>query len=592
MVELAEEWGGLTGYGLLAGGLALFASRRVRPDGVAVLLLLLAVLAGLVPARQALSGLSHPVVPALAAFVVLAGTVHRSGILGLPGRVIGRRFRPTLPILSVAGLLVAAVAALTGRSGTRAAMVPTLLQSAERHNRGIGRLVAQLNGACLLGGLATVVGGVPNLLVSAVRADVAGEEFGLLAFLPVGALLCLGGTVVFAVVASVLRDGSDGPHTAAEGLRRVKSFTNELLVPPGSPLVGTSVETLEASEDGGLKLLSLVREDFRRIEARPGWVVQANDLLVLECQPEVLQRMIERDGARAAGIDASPANARGGLVEAVVTHSSELVGKALGAGRLHQRFGLCLLGIGRNEEQPAIRLRRTHVRVGDILVLQGDPDTMPAALTELGCLVFAERRLRVGPRGQIILPSLALGLALAVAAMGWLPLWLAMCGGLAALVLTGTITLQEAHDGVPWPMVVMIAVLLPLAEAMSGSAVATAMVGWAGPWAAAAGAPAVVFAVVLGTLLATAAFGGVVAVLLVGPFVAGLAAASGIGVDMVLMAVAVGAGADMLGSGTMLGHGGKGQIATPRRRWATDLPMAALLLLAGTAAVLLVWSPA
>ena len=590
---MSVGWGAATVPALLGvSTLALLATRSLRADGVALLALAAAVLLGLVSPDEALSGLADPVVVTVAALAILASAVHRSGVIDLVRGAITRRFRPTVPVLLACGGLVALLAAVSGRTGTRAAVLPTVLrpQSGPGEPAG-GRLL--LSVACLLGSLMTVVGGVPNLLVSSVRRDMTGAAFDVLAFLPLGATLLAAGLILAGVGAAITRRGALAPRSGpADDLRRVKSFTSEVVLPATSPMARRTVGALEGAAEGTLRVVALVREGFRRLEPRSDWALEGGDLLVLDCEPGVLQRLMERfDLHTADGPLTRPVTQGGtGMVEAVVTQSSALIGTSSSQAGLLGRHGIHLLAIGRNDDHPRSRLHRTRLRAGDILLLSGEFDALPASLASLGCLLLAERRLRAGRRQQIVLPVVTLLAALAIAAVTPVPLWLCLLVGVLIAVLARVLTLQEAYDACPWPGLVMLGSLIPLGAALHRSPAAAALAHVTAPLATATGPGVAVGVAVATTMAATWLFGSAAAVLLVSPFAAAVSLLAGTSPDMLLAAVAVGAAVDMLD--------GRGLVAAMvpgpglRGGWGwRDGLAAACLLLCGTAAVVALRGP-
>lgn len=569
--------------------LALFATRSLRADGIAVLTLVCSVACGMVPIDRALSGLSNPLLVTIAASTVLAASVHRSGIIDLPRTALGRRLRLTTPVLLGGGILVALLAAVCGRASTRAA-IPRVARLGEGSETA-GLPLLLLNVACLLGGTLTVVGAVPNLLVAAVRRQRVGEPFALLDFLPVGASLLGAGLLLFAIAAVLTRRGAAARQAGpVDGLRRVKNFTSEVLLPAGSAMAGRPIAELEAADDGAFHVLALVREGYRRIDARRDWVLEAGDLLILDCEPAVLHRLMERFGLEPADgpIGRLGTLAGAGMIEAVITQSSDLIGQSPERSLLDERVGIHLLGIGRNDDHPPGRLRRTRLRAGDIIVCVAETEGMPATLAALGCLLLVERRLRVGRHQRIIVPVAALLLALAVAGTGLAPLWLSLLGGVVVLVLARVLTLEEAYQAVPWPGLVMLASLLPLAATLHTGTASLGLAAMLAPSAAAAGAGMAVTMTMAATMVTTWVFGSAVAVLLLAQFAAAVATRAGLSEDMMLMAIAVGASIDMLA--------GRGLVAAlipgPGRRvggnrWSAAV--AAALLVCGSVAVTLVW---
>ena len=566
---------------VLAAVLVLLAWGRWRHDLVAVAALVAAAACGLVPADGVLAGFANPAIGAFVALLILAAGVRNAGVLLAPVRVLGPWLGRAGVQAPVLGGIAAAAAAVLGSYGAATAFAPVPGQVLRRSGRWPSRAVHAVGLAFVLGGCVTLVGSLPNLLISAQRRGVAGAGYGLLDFAPVGLPVAAAGLLLLALAWRLL---PRPPADAAPPTARVERYTSEAAVPPDSPAVGRDIAGLEARGDGALQVLAVIREGFRRLAPRPGLHIAAGDVLVLACNLDTLQRFTTRlrlqitPGAEAADPE------RTGVIEAVVAPGSRLAGRSCAEAGLDART--TLLGIGRSGGAALMRLHRVKLQPGDVLVLQGERTAMPAVLAEFGCLLLAERRLRLGRRQQALAPGLLLAAALALAAAGVLPLVVALLGAAALLVLLRVLSLNEAYASVDWSVVVLAGALLPVAAALDGTGLAAlaadGLAGLAGPH------PAAMVAVTLGVSLAAAtAVGGVPAALLLGPLAAACALRAGAAPDPFLMAVALGASCPLRASALPLAaaqgwDGGPG-------RWRIGLPLALLVILIGPPLILLAW---
>ncbi len=574
------------------GALALFAWGRWRFDVVAILSLVAAVLCGAVPADEAFAGFADPAVAAVAAVLVISAAIRNSGLLDAPVRWSALLPRVTGLEIGVLSTAVAALSAVMNNHDAYQALLPSAQASVRRSRRSPAPLVAALGAASLLGGLVTVIGTPPNLLVSSLRRQLGGSDFGVLDFAPVGAVLAAAGLLFLGVGWRLLpreqrRDRDEESSLAGE------SYTSELAVPAGSPLVGQTIESLRARADRDVAVSAIIREDYRRLVPRPGSMIAAGDVLVLNCEPDALQRLMERAGSLivggtgTAGLDPE----RIGVVEAVVSPGSELIGSSTGEIALDDRYRVSLLAIGRRGGQLAARLRRTKLRAGDVLVLQGELDGMGPTLAALGCLTLAERRLRLGRRRLIALPALVLAGALALAASGTLPVALALLCAVSVMIMLRIITMSEVYGSVAWPVVMLFGALLPVGAALRRSGAADALAARAASLLDGVPAGWTVAATLAVALVATPLGNGAATVLMLGPVAASLAVRLGVSADPYLMAVAVGASCDFLtpiaSRSNILSLGTERH--APRTSWRIVLPLTALVALVGAPAILLFW---
>lgn len=570
---------------ILATVLVLMAWRRWRHDLVAAVALLAAAGAGLVPEDRVLSGFADPAVVVFATLLILAAGLRNSGALLAPVRGLAPWLDRVGAQVTVLGGIGAVAAALLGSYGAASAFALVPAQALRRSGRWPSRAVVPVSLAFSLGGLATLVGSLPNLLVSGARREAAGLGYELFDFFPVGGAVALAGLVVLGVTWRFLPRLAEG---AAAPAARIERYTSEVHVPPGSPAVGWSLAEVERRGDGVVGVAAVIREGYRRLAPRPGLVVESDDVLVLVSGLDALQRVTGRLGLRienAVGdLEADPE--RVGVIEAVVSPGSRLVGRSCAEAGLADRVGL--LGIGRGSGQALTRLRRVKLQGGDVLVLQGELAVMPPVLAEFGCLLLAERRLRLGRRQRILAPGLLLLIALGLAAAGTLPLVVTLPGAAVLLVLLRTLSLDELYASVDWSVVVLAAALLPLSAALRDTGLAALLAQvLAGPLL---GYPSAAVALLLALALVLAPLvNGVAAALVLTPVALALAGRLGGEPDPFLMAVALGASCNMLSGALALPLPvAAGWTAGPGR-WRVGLPVTAVVFLVGLPMILLIW---
>lgn len=536
---------------IVAATLALLAYGRWRHDVVAALALVAAVLAGVVPAARATDGFGNPVVATVGLLLVMAAAIRGSGVIDAITAPVVPFLRWTTTRVVVLGALAALASAFANNAAVLSAMLPAVSQASRRHRAPPAPVLLPVALLSVLGGLTTLVGTVPNLLVSDLRRRIAGEGFGMFDFVPAGVPLAALGLLALSIAWRLVvprRAASAGPQelVPAEALQ-VEGYTSEILVPHGSPVAGQTVRQFEARGEGAVKIQAIIREAYRRVAPRAGWTIEPDDVLVLACEPDTLQRLMERSGLQIVGGhggDVDPE--RVGVLEAVVTPASELVGRSPDESGLDQRFRISLLAIGRSGGQPSIRLRRMKLRAGDVLVLQGELASLPSTLAGLGCLPLAERRLRLGRRRQVLAPVALLGVALGLAAQGLLPLVPSLLCAVLLMVLFRVMTLNELYDAVPWPVIVTAGALLPVGDAFAATGAASLVADWC--YGGLAGLPdAAGVWLVLGVTLAMASLStGIAAVLVMAPVAVALAVRTGVGLDPLLMAVAVGGSCEVV----------------------------------------------
>jgi di/tricarboxylate transporter len=279
------------------------------------------------------------------------------------------------------------------------------------------------------------------------------------------------------------------------------------------------------------------------------------------------------------------------VIEAVVTRDSPLAGEAAGRMALHERFGVNLLAISRSGERLTQRLRDTHLRVGDVIVLQGSLETLPERLRELGCLPLAERSLKLAAGRRGLLPLFILAAAMALTAFGLLPVAVAFFGAAALVMLSGALPPREAYDHIDWPILVMIGALIPVSEALQTSGATDLIASWLSHTATTLPEWGAVAVILVAAMAVTPFLNNAATVLVMAPIAATFANDIGLRPDAFLMAVAVGAGCDFL---TPIGHQCNTLVMGPGGYRFGDYarlgaPLSLLVVLVGVPLIMLVW---
>ena len=598
----------ITIFVILAGMLTLFVWDRLRYDLVAVLALLAAVLTGVIPSNKAFSGFSNEVLPLIAGALAISAAIGNSGVVEL----LIRRLAPALrsPDLEV-GVLVALVTALSAfmkNIGALAIFLPVAIQLAQRSRRSPSELLMPLSFGSLIGGLVTLIGTSPNLLISSIRRHLEGAPFKMFDFAPVGVGIALCG-VAFLTFGWRLLPRDRRAKPAPEDLFHIEDYTAEVRVPPGSPMVGKTVAELEAIGEDGITIVAVIQDDFRRAAPQPARVLHGNDVLVVESDPTQLASVVDQAKLQLVGSEEIPRKpekggaedgkpARGRLerrtvepVEAVITAGSILVGTSPARLRLRQRFGVNLLAVSRRGRRSTARLHRSRLQSGDVVVLQGAPNAMSEILARLGCLPLAGRKLRLGKPRQLVVPFLILAAAMIAASIEIVPPAVAFIAGAALLALFRILTLQEIYDSIEWPILILLGALIPVGEAVQTTGATDLIAGWIASAAASLPPFAILGVVLLVTMLATPVLHHAAAVIVMGPVAASLAGRLGLPVDPFLMAVAVGAGSDFL---SPIGHQCNTLVLGPGGYrfgdyWRLGLPLSMIVLVVGVPLIMLFW---
>lgn len=574
--------------------LAAFIWNRLRYDLVALLALLTAVIAGVVPPADAFLGFGHPAVITVAAVLVLSKGFQHAGLVSLLARRVLRTGRFTTIQVFLLGLTVAALSGFMNNVGALALLLPVAMRLARKHGTAPSSLLMPLAFGSLLGGLLTLIGTPPNIIVSAYRAEHTGlGGYGMFSFLPVGGGVALVGIVFLALVGWRLIPKRKARRSPEE-LFETAEYLSELEVTPESAAAGWNLTRLRRAYGEPVPLLAVLRGE----KHLPGYSFegrfQAGDILLVETEPVELQELVAKGGFKVGG-----ENLTGRLeeirelqvAEAVVQPDSVLVGHSAAQLRLLDRHGLHLLAVAREGGRLKQRLSKVRFQAGDVLLFQGDPDLLPDSLAAVGCLPLVSRGLSVGRPRRLLLSLGIFAAAVLAILVGLLPAAVALMMAAVATVLVGIIPLREVYEAIDWPIVVLLGALIPVGQALetSGGArmIADGLLAIGRAW------PPEVTLVLLFvvTMLLSNIINNAAAALLMAPVGFGLAQGFGLSADPFLMTVAVSASCAFL---TPIGHQSNTLVLGPGGYrfgdyWRSGLPLSVIVTLVAIMLILRVW---
>ena len=541
-------------FGLVALTIGAFIWGRFRYDVIAICALLAGVATGVVPAKSAFDGFSNDITVIIAAALVVSAAFAKSGN-------VAAALRPRIPRLkterSQVPVLTAAVTILstaTKNVGALAILMPVALQLSRRTGSSPSRLLMPMAFGAMLGGIVTLVGTAPNIIVSQVREELLGKPFGMYDYAPVGLALAAIGFVFLAFAYRILPKDR-APAVNLEEALAANAYLTEVEAPGDWPLAGLRIGALHDLAGGEARVMMLLSGGRRRPRPHPNTKVRPGDVLLLQGEPQALDELINRGKLRLTRSDRPVAMEEPTdevrVVEAVVGGESELIGRSAQQSDLYGRHGVNLLAVSRSGFDLKQRPGRIRLRAGDIIVLQGSERTLPAALAALGLLPLAEREVRLGGIRHVLAPAVILAAAMVLVAFQVVPVAVAFFGAAVAMIVVGALRMREAYAAVDGPLIVLIAAMIPVSEAISMTGGAELIGGWLSSVFRGQSPMIALVSIMAVAMAATPFLNNAATVLIVAPVGASMARQLGLNPDPFLMAVAVGAASDFL---TPIGH--------------------------------------
>jgi di/tricarboxylate transporter len=581
-------------FAILAGMMLLFIWGRLRYDVVAMTALLASLAAGTVKPKDAFSGFSDDIVIIIGSALVVSAAVERAGVvesvLGWTAQRVTRiRWQLTVLVGSVTLL-----SALVKNIGALAMLIPAALKMAKRSGTSPAVFLMPMSFGSLLGGLITLVGTSPNIIVSRVREQMTGQPFHMFDYAPVGLGLSLAGLIFLRFGYRLIPRDRQAAATMGEALD-IADYNTEAEVPPGAGAVGSTIGAFVSANHGAVVVTGMMRGTRRRAITLPDTVIDEGDTLFLRGEPDALERAIAKGGLELVGQDRSAVTdtlaENRGVIEAVVTRQAALVGQAAGRIALHDRHGINLIAISRAGHRMTERLGDTNLAAGDVVVVQGPLDILPERMRELGLLPLAERPIRLGGMRTSLLPVAILVAAMAATAAGIVPVAVAFFAAAALMMLTGAIGPREAYDHIEWPILIKLGALIPVSEALRTSGGTDLIADWLSSTAAGLPVWAALGLILVVAMAVTPFLNNAATVLVMAPIATLFAGDLGYRPEAFLMAVAVGAGCDFL---TPIGHQCNTLVMGPGGYRFSDYarlgaPLSLIVILVAVPLILIVW---
>lgn len=607
---------------ILTATMGLFLWGKLRHDVVALTALLACVLAGLVPAADAFAGFAHPAVITGACVLILSQGLQNTGAVDWLARSVLPRNAGRIPSLLALTGLGAGMSGFMNNVGAMALLMPVAVQLSGRLNMTAGQVLMPLAFGTILGGMTTLVGTPPNLIVSGFRAQAGSSAFGMFDFAPVGVTVAVLGVVFVALIGWRLVPAR---KAAGAGGFETGAYFSEVRVPEKSKAVGLTLRAFEREiDDSGAQVAGLVRNEVRMIAPHGGRRIRPDDILVLEADVDTLaealavfdmklEEQVDPDDAgdptdspsespapdkRATGPETDTDDDKGAarnpeivLREVAVLPASSIVGRSASDMRLRTRYGLNLLAVSRDPNPPRTRLREVALKSGDLLLLQGPADVLTDFINDTGCVPLGERDLRIPDKRKAILAGAVLAGAVALVTLGVLTTAIGFVLAVLVSMALRTVPPRQVYTAIDWPVIVLLAALIPVAGAMQTTGASDMLAVFLVQTIAQGNAIAALAVVLIVTMFLSDVMNNAATAAVLCPIALGIAGALGVNPDSFLMAVAIGASCAFL---TPIGHQNNTLILGPGGfrfgdYWRLGLPMEILVTAVSLPMLLWVW---
>jgi di/tricarboxylate transporter len=581
---------------ILAITLVLFAWGKYRHDIVAMFCLVLGVVAGVVPTEQAFTGFGHAAVITVAAVLIISHALKNAGVVN----VIASYLTPFTGniYIHIASLtaVVTVASAFMNNVGALALMLPVAIATANQANRSPALVLMPLAFGSILGGMTTLIGTPPNIIIASYRAEInGGVGFSMFDFSAVGLVVATVGLAFITLIGWRLIPSDRSSKDGSKALFEISHYLTEIEIGEESPLANELITDIEVFNNDQVDVVAMAQKNGFARPIPGGYRLLPGDILLVQGDPSHLQTLVEENGltllTSTSGNFVQPQSDKEIMLEGVIGQSSPLVDRSIEYIRVHAQRTLALVGIARNGEAITTRLKRQRFKAGDVLLLFGDADTIDQRFHDLGLWPLAKRPLSLNRERKVIPALMVFAGAIALGVAGVVTLPIAFLMAIGIFILMNVISVREIYDEVDSPVIVLLGAMIPVGRALESTGTTDWMANAILNITAGLPAAALLALILIVTMFLSDIINNAATALVMAPIGVSIAGSLGVSSDAFLMAVAVGASCAFL---TPIGHQSNTLVMGPGGYqfgdyWRMGLPLEILIIALAVPMLLIVW---
>ena len=539
-------------------------------------------------------GFAHPAVITVAVILVVSKALQDSGLIEILGqKVIQLGNNLTLQI-SLLSITVCVASAFMNNVGALAIMMPVAIHIAQKSGHSPSSILMPISFASLLGGMTTLIGTPPNIIIASFRANEVGESFSMFDFAPVGLSLSVLGLLFIIFIGWRILPKRVSSEEGAN-MFNIEDYITEIEIDEDSKLVDKPLYELTKIIDGDIQILSVVRNKYLMHAPDIRMKIKTGDIISIESDAEDLKAFLEKSNSKLIAKKEDLPEIIGGEeisnVEAVVMADAPIINQTAVGLNMRNRYGVNLLAISRQNKKIRKRLDHVKFKVGDVLLLQGGALKMGEILQNIGCLPLADRGFELGKPRKLILALSIFLMSIGIIILDWLPVQIAFTLAALALVVTKTINIKDLYNSIDWPVIVLLGAMLPVGTALEKSGGAELIASYILNLGNSYPAAAILSVIFVITMLLSNVINNAATVVLMAPIGLGIAHGLGTSSDPFLMAIAVASSAAFL---TPIGHQSNTLVMGPGGYMFKDyfkfgLPVSILVTVIGIPLIIYFW---
>ena len=574
---------------------------------------------------QAFLGFGHPAVVTVATVLIISRALQNSGVVDLIARSVKPFTNNKITHISSLSGVIAILSAFMNNVGALALMLPVTLKTAWEQKRSPSILLMPIAFASILGGMITMIGTPPNIIIASLRKEQQQQilskaisdtnsqaatylenlnivkesyepaAFGLFDFTPVGGIIALLGVCFVAMVGWRLVPKENQKTPSSNSLFSLDEYVTEIRVPKGSSLIGESIGEVNMLTGDKLTLIRFINNNGKATSINHNNKIKENDQFLAMADPSDLKGMMDEYDLRLTKemryrID-SLKDDNSTFIEVVVSPESPLLGRGRSYLRRRSSNQLILMAVARQDKPIHKRLGKVKFRVGDVLLLQGPEKELKNIITSLDLLPLAEREIEVGVFSKVSFALMIFTVSILLSVLSIVPTTVSFAGAILAYVFSGILPIRDLYKNIDWPIIVLLGAMIPLSNALQNTGTTTLIADQVASMTQGLPSWSIIALVMVITMFMSDIINNAATAMIMGPISVGIAISMGVSMDPFLMSVAIGASCAFL---TPIGHQCNALILGPggyrfSDYWRMGLPLEIIITVLGSPLILYFW---
>ena len=571
------------------------------------------------------SGFGHPAVITVAAVLIISQALKNSGVVDYISRKIAPYSKNQLTHIASLSSVATICSGIMNNVGALALMLPVALKTAAKQNRSASIILMPLAFASILGGMITMIGTPPNIIIAAFRYtnqinmqaealdntnslaakyfieqninyhDFSPSPFGMLDFSPVGIAIAFLGVLFITLFGWRLIPKTSHKKPGSDSHFSIDEYVTEIRIPENCKLIDLRIKEIEKFTGNRLEIFGRINQNEKFSSIQNNNKIKLGDRFLVKADPVDLKSMMDEYLIRFTKkmrerIDQLK-DENTIFKEVVITPESPLLNRNRTYLRRKTANSLVLMAVARQGKPIHKRLDSIVFRVGDVLLLQGNSDHLKSSINSLYLLPLEQRDIEVGVFSKVSLSLLIFASSIMLSILGIFPTTLSFIMAILLYIFTGILPIRQIYEKIDWPIIVLLGAMIPVSNALETTGTSQLLATYVVDITQSLPNWLILAIIMIITMCLSDIINNAATALIMAPIASGIAISLGVSIDPFLMAVAVGASCAFL---TPIGHQCNALILGPggykfSDYWKMGLPLEILIVILGTPLILYFW---